>query len=204
MKNLTGQAFGRLTAVRSTQDRQRGEVVWECRCSCGKETLVASGDLRSGRVKSCGCLQKEQQIQNGKQNGNDLTGQRFGRLVAVKATEKRYHGSVIWECRCDCGNRSFVRSSYLRSGRSKSCGCWHSEHAASFGLRTMMDLTGQRFGRLVAVRPTERRVGSSVVWECKCDCGTTTFANQYTLKSGDKVSCGCLRKKRNKKSTSQP
>ena len=130
----------------------------------------------------------------------NLTGQAFGRLTAVQPTQERQRGEVVWECRCDCGNITFVRSSYLRSGRSKSCGCWHSEYAASLGSRTMVDLTGQRFGRLVAVRPTERRVGSSVVWECKCDCGNTAFANQYALKSGNKLSCGCLRKKRKKNS----
>jgi len=35
----------------------------------------------------------------------------------------------------------------------------------------MSDLTGQRFGKLVAIEPTEKRVSKSVVWKCLCDCG---------------------------------
>ena len=54
------------------------------------------------------------------------------------------------------------------------------------------DLTGQRFGRLVAVCPTEKRSGTSIVWECRCDCGNTTYAAAGSLKSGNTNSCGCL------------
>ena len=57
-----------------------------------------------------------------------------------------------------------------------------------------LDLTGQRFGMLVAVRPTEKRNGHcSVMWECMCDCGKTTLAPSDWLKSGHKTSCGCKR-----------
>lgn len=33
------------------------------------------------------------------------------------------------------------------------------------------NLIGQRFGKLVAIRPTDRKVGTNIVWEMKCDCG---------------------------------
>lgn len=36
----------------------------------------------------------------------NLSGQRFGRLVAIRPTEERWRTSVVWECRCDCGQRS--------------------------------------------------------------------------------------------------
>jgi hypothetical protein len=52
----------------------------------------------------------------------DKTGQRFGRLVAV-----RYHGDKMWLCRCDCGNETLVRGSTLVNAQSRSCGCLHSE-----------------------------------------------------------------------------
>lgn len=55
----------------------------------------------------------------------DVTGQRFGRLIAIKVVDKYIHGkntSMIWECRCDCGNIVKVTKSSL--GRStNSCGC---------------------------------------------------------------------------------
>ena len=58
----------------------------------------------------------------------DLTGQRFGRLVAIRDSEKRTNSKrVIWECKCDCGGISFVKLGSLRSGNTKSCGCLHKE-----------------------------------------------------------------------------
>jgi hypothetical protein len=52
-----------------------------------------------------------------------LTGQRFGRLVAVKRRFKRGERRAKWECVCDCGGVSLVRASDLRSGNTQSCGC---------------------------------------------------------------------------------
>lgn len=56
----------------------------------------------------------------------------------------------------------------------------------------MVDITGQRFGRLVAVRPTDKRRSGKVLWECICDCGNTTLTTSNALKSGNTASCGCL------------
>ena len=55
---------------------------------------------------------------------NDLTGQRFGRLVALRPTHRRYStGAVLWACRCDCRKRVTVPSASLLSGHTRSCGC---------------------------------------------------------------------------------
>jgi len=60
----------------------------------------------------------------------DLTGQRFGRLIAIKPTEKRgVNHSIIWLCRCDCGNLKEVNSNNLRKSNTKSCGCLKNEVA---------------------------------------------------------------------------
>lgn len=56
----------------------------------------------------------------------------------------------------------------------------------------MSDITGMRFGRLTAVRPTDMRSGGFIVWECKCDCGATAFVKRGALISGNTRSCGCL------------
>jgi len=53
----------------------------------------------------------------------DLTGQRFGRLTALGPTTKRASGKVVWECRCDCGNITYVNSRDLIRGNTRSCGC---------------------------------------------------------------------------------
>lgn len=58
----------------------------------------------------------------------DLTGRRFGRLVAVKPTgEHSLDGCYYWLCNCDCGNTSVVNSHKLLHGRTTSCGCYRRE-----------------------------------------------------------------------------
>ena len=60
--------------------------------------------------------------------------------------------------------------------------------------RTIKNITGQRFGLLTAIEPTEERANYNVVWLCSCDCGNITKARSGALQSGNKKSCGCLTK----------
>lgn len=60
----------------------------------------------------------------------DLTGQRFGRLTAIKRI--KVDKKAMWECQCDCGNTKFVTSSDLMSGKVKSCGCLRSETSSNW------------------------------------------------------------------------
>lgn len=57
----------------------------------------------------------------------DLTGQRFGRLTVIKKAKPHIYSNgkkrIVWECKCDCGNVSYVESSSLRTGHTSSCGC---------------------------------------------------------------------------------
>jgi len=57
----------------------------------------------------------------------NISGQRFGRLVAVCPTEKRQSESMVWKCKCDCGNTTEVVSTALQRGHTKSCGCFYQE-----------------------------------------------------------------------------
>ena len=53
-----------------------------------------------------------------------LIGERFGNLVVVGDTTKRNsRGEILWDCRCECGQHSTVRTSKLTSGATVSCGC---------------------------------------------------------------------------------
>ena len=58
------------------------------------------------------------------------------------------------------------------------------------------DLTGQRFGKLVAIsfvrRPSGKDGRSKIYWTCKCDCGNTTEVNSGNIGNGHTSSCGCL------------
>ena len=176
-KDLAGQRFGRLVAVRVVQSKPRR---WLCRCDCGNERIVSAGNLLSRNSQSCGCLGKEALS---RLRSKDISNQRFGRLVALEPTDTRPNGNIVWRCRCDCGNEKLASSGDLVQGKVASCGCLG---------RKIADVRGQRFGRLVAVEPTERRSGSSVVWKCVCDCGRETFASVANLKKGATRSCGCL------------
>lgn len=57
-KDLSGQKFNRLTAIRIVEKRGKN-YYYECVCDCGNTTLVRAGQLTSGGTKSCGCLQRE-------------------------------------------------------------------------------------------------------------------------------------------------
>jgi hypothetical protein len=56
----------------------------------------------------------------------DLTNQRFGRLRALRLGAKQ-GGRRAWECRCDCGETTTVRTDWLRRGLKRSCGCLQQE-----------------------------------------------------------------------------
>jgi hypothetical protein len=60
----------------------------------------------------------------------DLTGMRFGRLVALELIGKskgQTREYAQWECRCDCGKTTIVLGMYLRAGKTKSCGCFQRD-----------------------------------------------------------------------------
>lgn len=56
----------------------------------------------------------------------DLTGEKIGRLQIIKRIESDNKRYVMWECFCDCGKMTNVRTCDLRSGNTKSCGCYRS------------------------------------------------------------------------------
>lgn len=62
----------------------------------------------------------------------DITGQRFGRLTAVKIS-KIVDRKAYWECLCDCGNVVNIRGSSLRSGATVSCGCYRKTKGIRHG-----------------------------------------------------------------------
>jgi hypothetical protein len=112
----------------------------------------------------------------------DLTGMRFGRLLAVELTDKYIGSNVVWKCVCACGEETYVRSSKLVSGESKSCGCGRWK-----------DLLGLKFGNLLVERLTDNPSSSGdFVWECLCDCGKRKkIRSSYLNKRGYTTSCGC-------------
>lgn len=127
-QDLAGQKFNFLTAIKRVENNEK-KTQWLCMCDCGNEKVVSAGELKSGKVKSCGCLKRyleAHQVEN-------LTGKRFGSLVVIRQSSpyvsKMGEKKVRWLCKCDCGNEHLVRAEYLKSGRSTSCGCVQREKA---------------------------------------------------------------------------
>lgn len=115
----------------------------------------------------------------------DISGQRFGNLVAVERTGLKNHSSSIWRCICDCGNETLVPINYLNCGDTKSCGCLKYKG-------TPKDVSGKKFNKLTAVKSTDRKgVSGDFLWECICDCGNELEVSVGRLNSGSAYSCGC-------------
>lgn len=68
----------------------------------------------------------------------DLTGQRFSRLIVIeKSGHREGRRQVMWLCQCDCGKTKRIASTYLLSGKSRSCGCIRVERIRSLRPKTL-------------------------------------------------------------------
>lgn len=122
-EDITGQKFGRLTAIKKTNiSGERSKFL--CKCDCGGEKECRTVRLKNGEIRSCGCLQKEtRELQT-----KDITGQTFGRLFVLKRNGhlERMNGKTkvsAYLCQCICGKTKTISGSDLRSGHTTSCGC---------------------------------------------------------------------------------
>lgn len=177
-KIAIGYRVGKLTVAEPTEARKNGYTIWRCKCDCGNDILLDTRALQRGTITDCGCITKVTPGQK------DLTGQRFGRLVCLAPTDQRHNnGAIIWQCKCDCGKECLAASTQLSRGYKKSCGCMSHPPLKHY--------VGQRFGRLL-VTGYYGKIDGAHHWECKCDCGNTTFVHQTRLQSGKTKSCGCL------------
>lgn len=53
----------------------------------------------------------------------DLTNKKINNLTVIKKHGVNKRKEVVWECKCDCGNTTYVITNKLNSGHTKSCGC---------------------------------------------------------------------------------
>lgn len=92
----------------------------------------------------------------------DLTGKVFGKLTVIKETPFRVNKKILWECKCDCGNTTFVKSGCLISGDTTSCGCkmpWikpYIDYSKEFGmkdyLKTCEEIKSVRLEKITKLR----------------------------------------------------
>lgn len=180
---MIGNRYGNLVVLEVSDHLIQGTRALLCQCDCGATTYVRPFQLRNGNTKSCGCRKVR-----------DVTGKRFGKLVALELAGYSHptNGSRMWRCRCDCGNEVIADYKHLAEGERVSCGC------AKGGTRPL-DVAGKRFGKLIALERMEKKSGTSYKWRCRCDCGRETEVSVANLVNGNSRSCGCLRRERKKR-----
>lgn len=118
----------------------------------------------------------------------NLTGIRIHKIIILKRAPNRGHGSVpYWQYRCSCGKVKDARADVLVRGKQHSCGCERTKNKFT-------DMTGKRFGKLIALWPAGRGGKSKsgcVYWLCSCDCGGMVTTAGKSLRLGLTKSCGC-------------
>ena len=137
----------------------------------------------------------------------DETGHIYGNLTVLSRAENNSKGQAMWNCLCSCGKVKIYSGSTLRRGQATSSGnCdikrqrYEKKKKSNF-----IDLTGQRFGKLVVLEQTQKPDyvnRQTIYWKCKCDCGNYHIAEGTNLRRGNVLSCGCLKSKGEEKISS--
>ena len=127
-------------------------------------------------------------------------GNTYGYLTVIERAENTKEGRAMWKCKCKCGNETIVLGKHLRSGNTKSCGCYQRERATQANMDRVGSLVGQKFGKLTVICEngfiTHTSGKRSRIYYCECECGNIVPSAQHQyLAYGDLTSCGCIRSK---------
>lgn len=178
IENLVGQRFGKLLII-ALGNKRKGDICWLCYCECGNVKEVRAAALKHCKsgTKSCGCLNSTE---------IDITGQKFGKLTAVKRTD-RWGKSIVWLFACECGNEKELRKdNVFHINGTRHCGCLLKKSQTE-------DYVGKRFGKLTAIEKTGiSGKKKRAVWLFKCDCGNEVERVMDGVKTANSLSsCGC-------------
>ena len=98
-------------------NKLNGLTTWLCQCVCGQQRNIRSGDLKTGKTRSCGCRPPDST------RLIDLTGREYGFLIVLeRSTENNNSGHPMWICRCICGTVKSIAGSSLSGDLVISCG----------------------------------------------------------------------------------
>lgn len=115
---------------------------------------------------------------------DNLIGMIFGQWTVLERDYSKQYKTrdKRWICKCSCGNIKSVLGKYLKNGKSTSCGC-----------SKKVDLTGQKFGKLLVVETLYNYNGNNrAIYHCVCDCGNEIYLGIGSLNR--QTSCGCSRR----------
>ena len=123
----------------------------------------------------------------------NLIDQKFGRLIVLKFSHENKWNEPYWFCRCDCGNEKIINGSKLRSGNTRSCGCYRRERISE---TVFKNLTNQKFGRWIVLEVSHKDKWGTYHWRCQCECGNKKTVCGSQLRDGGSISCGCYNRER--------
>jgi hypothetical protein len=210
-KDKTGMTFGSLTVVSRAENKGK-QVYWNCKCSCGKEICVRGDRLTESQVDgngspSCGHVRIERAVAATKK---DLLNQVFDRLTVIKETNKRSNnGSVIWLCKCSCGNLTEVSTDMLlrKENPTRSCGCLQRESSAIYNKEKSKELIGTVVNgfKILDIESRKTNAGQGENWiYSKCPfCGREKWFQLRYIRNGDTKSCGCIQSSSGEKKIEQ-
>lgn len=122
-----GMRHGHLTVTRLVGRDKFGIAVYECQCECGGFVKMRTNHFYETRrycTRKCMFLQKQRMP--------DLLGKKFTRWTVESFAGFGQRQRPLWNCVCECGNKSVVPSSTLATGGSLSCGCLNLERITKY------------------------------------------------------------------------
>jgi len=176
IRDLTGQKFNLLLAIRPRFDIKGNGTSWDFRCDCGREVSLLGCDVRRGNIKSCGCAKGKIPY-----NAQDIIGKSIGEITIIQEVGKgRRNVDNRFKCRCFCEKEFIERGSLLIKEKVKSCGCHFIDPDK---------LLGKRFSALEVIDSIYNKHGCRYV--CVCDCGEMKLLLPSDLIKKNSTSCGC-------------
>jgi hypothetical protein len=198
--DITGQRFGRLTAIRYLYTTKWGCAVWLCKCDCGNTCEVEVGTLRAGRTKSCGCLIRERAQEQGRALGKSNANKPWSDLRRAASSNEetpdfqlKKHLKSAWRRmrnRCTTNQESHTYSYYAGRGIQvdpvwdndfEAFYKWSIEHGYQEGKKLSLDRIDNN--------------GPYAPWNCRWTDAYTQVNNRSTTRriNGESFSDVCLR-----------
>ena len=131
---------------------------------------------------------------------NDISGQRFGKLIAIQPIDKSKSGNIIWLCICNCESKEYtqVRASNLLNGTIQSCGCLQQETTRQKAQEKHKNLIGTIINGITILEIKEvDPVTEGYFAKARCGhCNRIWKTLLTSIITGHAKSCGCLKAKR--------
>lgn len=189
-----GIKFGFLTIVDFIGfDNKQTSIICKTKCDCEIEKELYFSYIKQGAKTSCGqCnIKRFKKVIN--KNTKKFVGVRFGKLTVLEITTPNINNYYI-NCiaLCDCGKITTTTIQSLKSGSTKSCGCFHSTNMVMRFKEKRESNIGKKFGRLEIIKFIGVNKDNTSICKALCDCGKIKEYRFVSIKNGTIQSCGCF------------